>query len=125
MVDTMKEATEAKEYVIDATGEKIGRLASRVAVLLMGKKEMDYAPNKVSNIRVKITNASKLAIPAEKKEEMTYFHYTGFHGGGRVTPLKRVIEKKGYGEVIKRAVKGMLPKNKLQSSRLARLEVEE
>jgi large subunit ribosomal protein L13 len=121
----MTETSTQREYTLDASGKKIGRLASEIATLLIGKKESDFAPNKVIDMIVRVTNASKLDISETKKDEKEYFHYTGFHGGGRHTPLRRVIENKGYGEVIRRAVKGMLPKNKLQDKRLANLVVEE
>jgi|SRR5690606_7999567 len=113
-----------KEYTISAKGKKIGRLASEIAVLLQGKNEPDYAPNKVGSVAVKVTEIDGLDISEKKKEQKTYHSYSGYHGGDKAEPLSRVLEKKGPEEVLRRAVKGMLPKNKLQKLRLQNLIIE-
>ncbi|MFQ5662062.1 MAG: uL13 family ribosomal protein, partial [Candidatus Paceibacteria bacterium] len=83
------------------------------------------ARNKVSETEVKITNASKLEISEGKKQGKVYTHYTGYPGGLRETKMGKLIEKKGYGEVIKKAVYGMLPGNKLRSEMMKHLTIEE
>jgi large subunit ribosomal protein L13 len=122
---TTQEHTTPKEYVLDATAQKLGRLSSEIASILIGKKDPEYAPNKVVNARVIVRNASKLSIDQAKRNEKMYYHHTGYPGGDRHTPLKRILEKEGYEGVIRRAVKGMLPKNKLQKHRLMLLTIEE
>lgn len=114
-----------KNYTIDASGKKIGRIASEAAKILMGKTSAAYQPNKVADVTVTIVNASKADITAKKKEEKIYTRYTGFPGGLIETSLAHLIEKKGASEAFKIAVKGMLPKNKLQAIMLKNLVVTE
>ena len=114
-----------KEYTLDATGKKIGRLASEAAVILMGKNDPSFEKHTVAEIKLTIENASKMSIDPRKLEEMQYAMYSGYPGGLRFDSLEKVIEKKGYGEVIRRAVKGMLPKNKLQDVIMKNLTVKE
>jgi len=104
-----------KTYTIDAQQKKLGRIASEAAKILMGKTSVDYAPNKVADVKVLVVNASKLDIDAKKKGEKEYNRYSGFPGGLFTTTLGAMIEKKGYGEAVRIAVEGMLPKNKLQA----------
>lgn len=114
-----------KKIEINAQGERVGRVASKAANFLMGKDSVDFAKNKTPKIEVKITNASKLEISEGKKQGKVYTHYTGYPGGLRETQMGKLIEKKGYGEVIKKAVYGMLPGNKLRSEMMKHLTIEE
>ncbi len=102
------------EYKIDAENKKIGRIASEIATILMGKNTPDFEKHKVADNTVVVLNASKLSIDPKKLEEKEYERYSGYPGGLKFESLKRLIEKKGYGEVIKYAVYGMLPANKLR-----------
>src|SRR3989338_6721138 len=95
------------EYNIDAKGKKLGRVATEAANLLMGKTSPDFMKNVVADVKVNITNVSKL----DKK----YERYTGHPGGFRQDTMAKVVEKKGYAEVVKLAVYGMLPANKLRA----------
>jgi large subunit ribosomal protein L13 len=114
-----------KEYNFDAKDKKIGRLASEIAVVLMGKDDPNYAPNKVADVKVLVENASQLDISDKKMEQKIYDHYSGYPGGRKEIPLKRLIEKKGYGEPLRNAVYGMLPKNKLRDLMMKNLTINE
>jgi large subunit ribosomal protein L13 len=114
-----------KEYTIDATGNKIGRVASQAAVILMGKNDPSFEKHTVAPVKLTIINAGKIIIDPRKMEEMQYAMYSGYPGGLRYDSLEKVIEKKGIQEVIKRAVNGMLPKNKLQPLMMKNLTVKE
>ena len=110
---------------INAKGEKLGRLASRAASFLMGKDKADFVRNKVAKVEVKITNASKLEISDAKKSNTIYTHYTGYPSGLRKEKMGKLIDKKGYKEILKKAVYGMLPSNKLRNEMMKHLTIEE
>jgi large subunit ribosomal protein L13 len=114
-----------KEFTFDATDKKLGRLATEIAVILMGKNDPAYQPNQVAPHKVVVSNASKLAIPAKKLEEKTYAKYSGYPGGLKHVPMNKVVEKKGYSEVLRKAVYGMLPSNKLRNEMMKNLTVTE
>lgn len=121
----MTQKTNTTEHVIDATGRKLGRLSSEIAVQLMGKNRTDFAPHIVAPVRVLVQNASKLDMDQKKKDTTEYQRYSGYPGGRKVRTASEVIDRKGYGELIRIAVKGMLPKNKLQTPRMKNLIIEE
>ena len=110
-----------REYNLDATGEKIGRLSSKIASLLMGKDKPDFQKNLVADVKVKVENASRLDIPRKKIEQKKYNRYSGYPGGRRDEKLEEVVRKKGQAELIRRAVRGMLPANKLRAILLKNL----
>ncbi|MBP6912524.1 MAG: 50S ribosomal protein L13 [Candidatus Pacebacteria bacterium] len=114
----MENETNNKELlshlVIDATGQAIGRVASVAAKELMGKNTTAYEKNILPEINVTISNASKMKISDKKLTEKLYERYSGYPGGLKFKNLKEVIAKKGYEEVIRLAVYGMLPANKLR-----------
>jgi large subunit ribosomal protein L13 len=112
-------------HIIDASNKKIGRVASEAAKILMGKTSPAYQPNVVADVQVSIVNAAKADVTTKKKNEKIYRRYTGYPGGLIDTTLARMIEKKGMSEAFKIAVKGMLPKNKLQAKMLKNLVVSE
>jgi len=115
----------AKEYTIDAQSKSLGRVASQVAVLLMGKNETTFARNVAPAVKVEIVNASKASIHPKKLEMKKYKSYSGYPGGLKETPMKKMIEKKGYSELFRIAVKGMLPSNKLRKDMMKNLKVTE
>lgn len=117
--------TERKTHTIDAAGQSMGRLATSIADLLRGKTKVGFAPNKDDGDFVVVKNASKMAITGKKKKQKIYFHFTGFIGGMKETAMEKVIEKKGIQEVLRRAVGGMLPKNKLKTEMLKRLTIKQ
>ena len=114
-----------KKYELDATNRKLGRIASQAAVLIMGKNSPDYARNKMPDVTVIINNASKADINEKKKSQTEHRHYTGYPGGLRMKTMAQIIEKKGYSELFKKAVFGMLPSNKLRSRMIKKLIVNE
>jgi large subunit ribosomal protein L13 len=102
------------EYNLDATGEKLGRLSTKVAILLMGKNITDFQKNVVADVKVNISNVSKLDISSKKMEQKEYSSYSGYPGGRKVRKMKAVVQKKGQAELVRKAVRGMLPANKLR-----------
>ncbi|MBI5079297.1 50S ribosomal protein L13 [Candidatus Wolfebacteria bacterium] len=111
-------------YTIDATNKKIGRLASEIALILQGKKNPKYEPRLEGEDGVIIKNIDKIEISAAKKKQKTYFRHTTQIGHLKKQTLKEVLEKKGAAEVLRRSVKGMLPKNKLLIKRMKKLIIE-
>ena len=114
-----------KTVKIDATGKKLGRLASEVAVSLLGKDDPNYAPHIVSDIQVEVENASKLDLGEKKLNEKEYAHYTGYPSGLKKETAGSLKSRKGASELVRKAVYGMLPGNKLRSRRMKRLVVTE
>lgn len=118
--------TEKKEqHVINASGKRLGHIASEIAILLMGKNKADAVRNTVTPVEVKVENAGKLSISEKKRSDKTYVSYTGYPGGLREMNMERLIDKKGYSEVLRRAVYGMLPSNRLRAKRMKNLTVSE
>lgn len=115
---------EKKEYIIDASNKRLGRVATEAASVLLGKNTTHFAKNVVEPVAVKITNAHLLDI-TEKRGSMEFQTYSGYPGGRRVETLSHLAKRLGYSEVVRRVVSGMLPKNKLHSPRMRNLEVTE
>lgn len=113
-----------KEYVIDASGKRLGRIATEAASVLIGKNSPDFSKNEIANVEVVIENASKMDIP-EHREKDTYQSYSGYPGGLRSETLIHLAKRLGYAEVLKRTISGMLPKNKLRKPTLHNLKVKE
>ena len=112
-------------YIIDAQNKSIGRVASEAACVLIGKNKSDYAPNTVADVSVEIKNASKAKIHPKKLANKSYKRYSGYPGGLKEKSMKEMIKNKGYGELFRIAVKGMLPSNKLRNSMLKNLKITE
>lgn len=113
------------KYTIDAQGKKLGRIASEAASMLMGKKSVTFAKNTVQDVKVEISNASKTDISALKKTRDIYVTYTGSRGGLNKESLGHLIDRRGMGEVYRRAVKRMLPDNKLRDIRMKNLIIKD
>ena len=111
-------------HTIDATNKKIGRVSSEVAKLLMGKNSTSYVRNVEPDVKVTVINAGKASITTKKKRTTLYRSYSG-HPGVIEKTMERIIEKKGVSEVIRLAVRGMLPSNKLRAKMLKNLIVTE
>jgi len=111
------------KHSIDATGKRIGRIATEVAVFLMGKNRTDFAKNKIPDVKVEVTNASKMWIDAKKKRDKTYVSHSGYPGNLKTLSMQQVIDKKGEKDVLRRAVLGMLPKNKLRPQMIKNLTI--
>jgi large subunit ribosomal protein L13 len=110
-------------YTIDAAGQHLGRVSSEAASALLGKKSVNYVQNEVLPVEVEIVNASKLVMSEKRIAMKDYTRYTGYPGGLIRTTMRMMIEKKGVSEVIRRAVDGMIPRNKLRKERMKRLTI--
>ena len=113
------------KHTLDATDKKMGRLATEVAVLLMGKNSVDYARNKMPGATVEVTNVSKIALTSEKRESTIYRRYSGYPGGLKQETFTNLSARKGYGDAFRKTVMGMLPKNKLRAKMMKNLTVTE
>jgi large subunit ribosomal protein L13 len=102
------------KHTIDAAGKVPGRIATEVAVLLMGKNRVDYARNAIPDVKVEVNNADQMWIDAKKKVQKTYAQHSGYPGGLKTESVEQVIAKSGQKEILKKAIYGMLPKNKLR-----------
>ncbi|HOW58184.1 MAG TPA: 50S ribosomal protein L13 [Candidatus Omnitrophota bacterium] len=111
-----------KSYLIDATGKTLGRLATRVATLLIGKGKTCFAKDMLTGDQVIIINAEKVLVTGKKKEDKIYKHFTGFPGGLKTYTYEELMEKKPT-EIIMRAVSRMLPKTRNGDVMLKRLRV--
>ena len=116
--------TTKREYTIDAKGKRLGKVATEAARYLMGKNVADFARHTVADVTVSITNASQLDVTEKKKGEI-YQSYSGYPGGRKTETLEHLGKRLGYAEVVRRTVKGMLPKNKLQKVLMKNLSVTE
>ncbi|MBU1160030.1 50S ribosomal protein L13 [Patescibacteria group bacterium] len=101
-------------YVIDAKGKSLGRVASEAAAVLRGKNRTDFAPNKAPAVKVIIENASQVKITGRKIKQKQYRRHSMYPGGLKSLRMEQVIEKKGTNYILKKAIDGMLPKNKLR-----------
>ena len=113
---------ERKHYIVDAEGQILGRLASKVAYLLRGKGKVNYVPNLDMGDFVIIVNASKIELSGKKLDRKTYFRHSGYPGGAKYIPMKKLMAERPE-EVVRRAVRGMLPKSKLGRKMLKKLRV--
>ncbi|HFL8819407.1 MAG TPA: 50S ribosomal protein L13 [Candidatus Azoamicus sp. OHIO2] len=108
----------------DAENKILGRLASEIAIKLMGKDKIDYKVYKPNNIRIVVINSKKIKVTGDKLMKKKYYRHTGYPGGLKTDVLNFMIKNKpNY--VLRNAVKGMLPKNKLQKIFLKQLKIYE
>lgn len=112
-----------KTHVIDAQDKKLGRIATEAAKVLMGKDSVEFAKNKIPNVTVHITNATKMSADITKQRTKEYQEYSGYPGGQKKITMESLISKRGLLEVFRKAVKGMLPPNKLRAKMLNNLKV--
>ena len=112
----------ANWFVVDATNQVLGRLATRVARMLMGKDKPSFTPYLDSGDHVVVINADKIRMTGNKVEQKVYYSHSGYPGGLKAVPAKRVRETKPEW-VVREAVLGMLPKNKLRARRAKKLRV--
>lgn len=111
-----------RTHTIDAAGKTLGRIASDVAMCLMGKRSPDYAPNVAPHDSVLVTNLSQARFTGSKTETKIYHYFTGYPGGLRSQKLGDFWEKKPQ-ELFEKIVSGMLPKNKLRPLMLKKLKI--
>lgn len=112
----------AQTYKIDASGERLGRLAARVASLLQGKDQPDFLAYKLSNNKIIVFNTTKIVISGKKFENKKYFRHSGYPGGIKEVSFKDLFER-DPNEPLKRAIYGMLPKNKLRDKMIKSLKL--
>lgn len=117
-----KEEVKRGFYIIDAADKALGRLSTKIAGILSGKAKPNFTPYVDSGDAVIVVNADKVKITGKKPQQNTYTSYSGYPGGQRVEKLESLMARKPQ-EVIRLAVKGMLPKNKHQKHMIARLKV--
>ncbi|EEQ39500.1 putative 54S ribosomal protein [Clavispora lusitaniae] len=108
---------------VAADNRTLGRLAASIALTLQGKHKPTFSPNRDHGDYVVVTNCAHLKVTGNKMQDKTYWSHTTRPGSLKLIPMERMIANKGYGEILKRAVKGMIPKNKLRLARLDRLKV--
>lgn len=109
---------------IDAHNKTLGRVASAAAKALLGKHTAVFAKNVVAEGEVKIINAAGLKISGDKARQKEYIRYSGYPGGQKSETYAQLTERRGNREVLRRAVLGMLPKNRLQAKRIKNLIIE-
>ena len=112
-----------RAHTIDATEKPLGRLSVQIANLLRGKLKPDFVPYRDAGDFVIIKNIRKIKFTGKKFEQKKYFRHSGFMGGATETPLKKLFKERPN-EVLKKAVWGMLPKNKLRKEMIKRLKIE-
>ncbi|MDD5557347.1 MAG: 50S ribosomal protein L13 [bacterium] len=109
-------------HLVDADGKVLGRLATRIAGLLRGKDRPTFTPHVDTGDFVVVVNAAKVRLTGKKEEQKVYTRYTGYPGGLRVEPIKRVRERHPE-RIIERAVAGMMPKSRLGRAMCRKLKV--
>ncbi len=113
---------ERKWHLIDADGQVLGRMATRIADLLRGKGKAEYTPHADTGDFVVVINAAKVKLTGKKDEQKTYTRYSGYPGGLRTIPVARVRERHPE-RLVEHAVAGMMPKNRLGRALLKKLKV--
>ena len=111
-----------KWHVVDADGKVLGRLASRIALLLRGKTKPTYAPHQDTGDFVVVINAQKITLTGKKWKEKMYIHHSGYPGGLKTASAEKIAEKKPE-RLITMAVQGMLPKTKMGRKLIKKLKV--
>ncbi|MGK2954536.1 MAG: 50S ribosomal protein L13 [Solirubrobacterales bacterium] len=109
-------------YVVDAEGQTLGRLATQIADVLRGKRKPDYTPHIDTGDFVVVVNAEKIKVTGDKMNSKIYWRHSGYPGGIKSRTLGEMLEKQPE-EVIRKAVKGMMPRNKLGRAQLLKLKV--
>ena len=113
---------ERRWFVVDATDETLGRLASRIARVLEGKHKPAWSPNLDSGDHVIVLNAARIEVSSDKRETKLYIRHSGYPGGYREETLGHLLERRPE-EVIRRAVRGMLPRTRLGVQQLRKLKI--
>ncbi len=116
------ESRQREWLVVDAEGKTLGRLATQVADALRGKRKPEYTPHCDTGDFVIVVNAAKVAVSGDKRESKLYYRHSGYPGGLRSRTLGEMLERRPE-EVIRKAVKGMLPRNRLARQQLRKLKV--
>ncbi len=118
------EVIKRENHIIDATDKVVGKLATQVAVLLRGKNKVGFAPYKDMGDFVIIKHADKMKFTGKKFDNKIYYHHSLYLGGLKKITPKELSIKKGHSEILRKAVMGMLTKNKLRARQIKRLRFE-
>ncbi|MFL6009565.1 MAG: 50S ribosomal protein L13 [Rubrobacteraceae bacterium] len=113
---------ERKWYVVDAEGRTLGRLATEIATILRGKNKPQYTPHVDTGDFVVVVNAEKVVVTGRKAEQKVYRRHSGYPGGLKETSYEQMMERRPT-EILRRAVKGMMPKNRLARQQLRKLKI--
>ena len=114
--------SEIKWYVVDANEKVLGRLATQIAMVLRGKHRPTFTPHADMGYRVAVVNAERVIVTGKKATQKTYFRYSGYPGGGKFRTFEEQMQKKPE-EILRHAVKGMLPKNRLGRKLIKKLKI--
>ncbi len=111
------------KYSIDAKGKVPGRIATEIAVLLMGKNRTDFVKNAIPEVEVEVTNSKEMKLDQKKLRDKAYYTHSLYPGGLKKESMQHLVDTKGPSEVLRRAVYGMLPKNKLRPRMMKNLKI--
>jgi large subunit ribosomal protein L13 len=117
-----KEEVERSWYIIDAEGEPLGRMCSKIAAVLRGKHKPSFTPHVDTGDNVIVINADKIRLTGNKMEDKVYLTYSGYPGGQKAKTAKMIMDKKPRA-IVEMAVKGMLPRTKLGNAMIKKLFV--
>ena len=109
-------------YVVDAEGQTLGRLATQIADRLRGKNKPQYTPHVDTGDFVIVVNAEKIAVTGKKLDQKRYYRHSGYPGGLRSRTLREQLDRQPT-EVLRKAVKGMLPRNRLSRAQITKLKI--
>jgi len=121
-VSAKKESVSREWYVVDATDKTLGRLSTAIANRLRGKHKPEYTPHVDTGDYIVVVNAEKIRVTGNKTTDKVYHHHTGYPGGIKSITFDKLIDKAPE-QVIEKAVKGMMPKNKLSRSMMSKLKI--
>jgi large subunit ribosomal protein L13 len=113
---------ERKWYVVDAEGQTLGRLATEIATILRGKNKPQYTPHVDTGDFVVVVNAEKVVVTGRKAEQKVYRRHSGYPGGLKTTSYEQLLERQPT-EILRKAVKGMMPKTRLAHQQLRKLKI--
>jgi len=113
---------ERRWYLVDAEGQTLGRVATRIADVLRGKDKPVYTPHVDTGDFVVVVNAEKIAVTGKKLDEKLYYRHSGYPGGLRSRPLREQLARRPT-EVLRKAVKGMMPRNRLARAQMKKLKI--
>jgi large subunit ribosomal protein L13 len=121
-ISAKKETVTRSWYVVDATDKTLGRLSTEIANRLRGKHKPEFTPHVDTGDYIVVVNAEKIKVTGNKTTDKMYYHHTGYIGGIKSISFDKLIEKAPE-RIIEKAVKGMMPKNKLSRSMLTKLKI--
>ena len=121
-ISAKKESVTRSWYVVDATDKTLGRLSTEIANRLRGKHKPEFTPHVDTGDYIVVVNAEKVKVTGNKTTDKIYHHHTGYPGGIKSITFDKLIDKAPE-RIIEKAVKGMMPKNKLSNSMMSKLKI--